>query len=163
MVSMFSDIENTKAVAEAEKSYFLPGKYRVRIDGVLVHKKLISGHLFIVETTVLESDNPDIQRGEQRNWAQPFEMVAAMPRIKCFVGAAHGFCPRRNLDALNQFVTQDVCDRAVSPDNPLRGVVMDLECHNKKSVRTGKDFTIHMWLPVKNAAFTADARSQYPF
>jgi hypothetical protein len=148
MTSMFSEIETTKAVSEAERSYFLPGKYRVQIDVVHTHKKLVGGHLFLVETTVLESNNPEIEKGEQRNWAQPFDMVAAMPRIKCFVGAAHGYCPKRNLDGINKFVTKEICDKAVSPENPLKGVVIDLECYNKKSQRTGKDFTIHMWLPV---------------
>lgn len=147
MSSMFSEIENTKAVSESPKNYFLPGKYKVQIDVVHIHKKLLGGHLFLVETVVLESDNPEIEKGERRNWAQPFEMVAAMPRIKCFVGAAHGYCPKRNLDGLNKFVTKAICDHAVSPENPLAGVVMNLECHNKKSMRTGKDFTVHMWLP----------------
>ena len=75
------------------------------------------------------------------------EMDAAMPRIKAFMGAAHGYCPKRNLDALSKFVTKEVCEQAVSVENPLRGKELNLECHNKKSAKTGKDFTVHLWLP----------------
>jgi hypothetical protein len=147
MEDNFSGVDSVKPAAESTRSYFLPGKYKVRLENVLIYKRRLGGKLFIVETEVLESSHPDIQPGETRNWVQPMEVDAAMPRIKTFMGAAHGFCPKRNLDALSKFVTKEVCDAAVSPENPLKGKELKLECHNKKSIKTGKDFTVHLWLP----------------
>lgn len=145
--SPFAQVQNHSALNESRRQYFLPGKYRVRIDNVLLHKKRLGGFLFVVESTCLESSNPEVAVGEQRNWAQSMELDAAIPRIKCFLGAAHGLCPKRDLDKLNAFVTQELCDEAVSPENPLKGKELTLECFNKASQRTGKDFLVHLWLP----------------
>ncbi|MEI6807024.1 MAG: hypothetical protein WCK49_11085 [Myxococcaceae bacterium] len=147
MESIFSAVDNVNPTSESNRSYFLPGKYKVRLENVLIHKKRLGGNLFVVETTCLESDNPEILPGETRNWVQPMDTDAAMPRIKTFMGAAHGFCPKRNLDALSKFVTKEVCEKAVSDENPLKNKELKLECHNKKSMKTGKDFTVHLWLP----------------
>lgn len=147
MEDNFSGVDNVKPTAESYRGYFLPGKYKVRLENVLIHSKRLGGKLFIVETEVLESNNPEILAGETRNWVQPMDVDAAMPRIKTFMGAAHGFCPKRNLDALSKFVTKEVCEQAVSNENPLKGKELKLECHNKKSIKTGKDFTVHLWLP----------------
>ena len=148
MNSVFATVENIPATPDSHRLYFLPREYKVRIDQVLVHPKRLGGHLFVVETTCLESNNPEILPGNRRNWAQSMDMEAAIPRIKCFLGAAHGFCPKRRVDQINEFITQEVCDLAVSIKNPLQGTVLNLECYNKKSLRTGKDFTIHSWSPL---------------
>ncbi len=147
MEDNFPGVDSIKPASESNRSYFLPGKYKVRLENVLIHKKRLGGKLFIVETEVLESSHPDIQVGETRNWVQPMDVDPALPRIKTFMGAAHGFCPKRNLDALCEFVTKEVCEKAVSAENPLKGKELRLECHNKKSLKSGKDFTVHLWLP----------------
>ena len=68
-MSVFAGIEMTGAENPNARAYFLDGNYRVRVNSVLLHKKRLGGTpLFIVETTVIESDNLDIEPGEQRNW-----------------------------------------------------------------------------------------------
>lgn len=146
-MSMFAGIENTKAAVEGVSQYFEEGKYRVQIDNTFIHRKRLGGHLFIVETTVLESSNPEVLPGETRNWVQSFEFESAMARIKTFIGAAKGFCPRRQLTEINREITQSVCDDVVSGSNPLKGVALDLECVTKRSKKTDKDFNVHMWFP----------------
>lgn len=149
MDNIFSGIELVKVNSESQKQYFLPGKFSVRIENVFLHKKRLGGHVFVVETTVLESNNPEIQTGEARNWVQPMEMDAAMPRVKCFIGAAKGYDPKRNLDDINKIVTQTLCESVVSGEITFKGVILDLECFNRRSNKTGKSFTIHLWSPAK--------------
>ena len=152
MTSLFMDIENTPAMQESAGNYFLPSRFRVRIENVFIYKKRLGGHLFVVETIVLGSDNQEVKIGEQYNWVQPVEMDAAMSRVKLFIGAAKGLCPKRQLAKINEVVTSELCDRVVSTENILKGVEIDLDCFNKRSMKTGKDFTIHMWSPAKEGS-----------
>lgn len=154
MDNIFSGIDTVTANQDLQKQYFLPGQYRVRLENVLVHKKRLGGHIFIAETTVLESDNPEIKPGELRNWVQPLEVDAAMPRIKCFIGATQGLDPKRQIDAINKNVTQKLCESVVLNEISIKNVELRLECFNKRSIRTGKDFTLHIWGPTEDKNLT---------
>lgn len=150
MTSLFAGIERTHASQENVGNYFAPGNYRVRIENVFLHKKRLGGHLFIVETTVLGSDSEDVKVGGQYNWTQPLELDSAMSRIKLFLGAAQGLCPRAEADRINSEITETFCEAAISGKNPLKNVVLDLTCFNKSSLKTGKNFTLHLWNPIKD-------------
>ena len=92
---VFEGIEHVSAEGTASRNYFESGKYVVEINKVYLHEKRLGGKLFIVETTIIESNNSNISPGEQRNWVQRVDNEFALPRIKAFIGAAMGFCPRR--------------------------------------------------------------------
>lgn len=144
-MGIFDGIEHVAAEGTSNRRYFEDGKYVVTIDLVhLYERRLGGGKLFIVETTVIESDNPNIKAGEQRNWVQSFALPSALPRIKSFIGAALGFCPKRQLKEINTHVTSAVCEHAVKPDNPLRGKNLKLTCVAKTS-QAGKAFVQHAW------------------
>lgn len=145
-MSVFSGIEHVSAEGTSSaRQYFEEGNYVVEINSVFLHeKRLGGGKLFIVETTIKESNNPRIKPGEQRNWAQSMANSYALPRIKSFIGAALGLCPKRQLKDINAHVTSAVCDQAISPENPLRGKKLKLCCTNKLT-RSGKEFTQHNW------------------
>ena len=144
-MSIFTGIEHVSAEGTSNRAYFEEGKYIVEIDSVFLYeKRLGGGNLFIVETTVKESDNPNIKPGGQRNWVQSLTIPTALPRIKAFIGAANGYCPRKQHKELNQNITSDVCNEAVGDGNPLSGTVMSLECI-KKTTLSGKDFTQAIW------------------
>lgn len=144
-MSIFSGIEHVAAEGASNRQYFEPGKFTVSIDSVFLYeRRLGAGKLFIVETTVLESDNPHIKPGEPRNWVQSLSLPSALPRIKSFIGAALGFCPQRQLRELNATITSDICNDTVSTENPLRGKKLSLQC-TAKTTRAGKDFIQHAW------------------
>lgn len=144
-MSIFKGIENVSAEGMSNRQYFEEGNYIVEIDKVLLHEKRLNGDkLFIVETTVIESDNSNIKPGEQRNWVQSLALPSALPRIKSFIGAAIGLCPRRKIHEINSKVDENFSLHVVSPENPLSSRKLALSCSNKIS-RNGKNFTQAVW------------------
>lgn len=144
-MSVFEGIEHVSAEGTSNRQYFEDGQYIVTIDSVyLYEKRLGGGKLFIVETTINESGNPQIRPGEQRNWVQSLALPSALPRIKSFIGAAMGICPQRQLKEIDCQVTTDICNKSVSPANPLRGKKLKLSC-TSKTTRLGKEFIQHVW------------------
>ena len=154
MEKILDGIDTATANRDTQKQYFLPGRYRVRLENILLHKKRLGGHVFIVETRVLDSDNPEIRSGEQRNWVQPLEIDTAMPRIKCFIGVTQGLDPNRQINEINKTVTGKLCEDVVSGKIQTKNTELFLECFNKRSSKTGKDFTIHAWAPTEKKDVT---------
>jgi hypothetical protein len=143
-MNVFEGIEHVSAEGTSNRLYFEPGRYVVEIDTVHVKEKRLGGKLFIVETTIKESDNPNIKPGDRRNWVQSLSNEYALPRIKSFLGAAKGFCPKKQLAEVNKNITKSVCDHAVSIENPLKGRILSVECLGKIT-KTGKAFTHANW------------------
>lgn len=141
-MGVFDGIEHVVAEGTSSlRQYFEPGNYTVAIERVFLHeKRLGGGKLFIVETKVIDSDNPHIKPGEQRNWVQSLALPYALPRIKAFIGAALGL----HLKDINNKLTPAVCEHVVSLENPLNGKNIRLICSNK-STRAGKEFIQHKW------------------
>lgn len=154
MEHVLTTVDTTQAAQDSQKQYFLPGRYCVKLENILLHKKRLGGHVFIVETRVLESDNAEIKPGEQRNWVQPLEADAAISRIKCFMGVTQGLDPRRQIDEINKKITGNLCEDVVSGKIPTKNIELSLECFNKRSTKTGKDFTIHAWAPTEDKYVT---------
>jgi hypothetical protein len=147
-MGIFDGIENVAAEGISSRRYFEPGTYVVTIDSVILYeRRLGGGKLFIVETTVEESDNPNIKVGEQRNWVQSFALPSALPRIKSFIGTAIGLCPKQQLKEINDKVTAEICTQSVGPENPLRNKKLKLSCIGK-TTRAGKEFVQHVWAQV---------------
>lgn len=144
-MGVFDGIENITAENASARQYFEPGNYSITIDSVFLHeKRLGGGKLFIVETIIDESNNPNIRPGDKRNWAQSFALPSALARIKSFIGAALGFCPKKQIKEINAKITASVCDKSVSEANPLKGKKLHLTC-TAKTTRTGKEFIQHIW------------------
>jgi hypothetical protein len=144
-MSIFDGIEHVAAEGTSNRSYFEPGNYTVSIASVFLHEKRLGGSkLFIVETTVHESNNPNIRPGEQRNWVQSFALPTALARIKSFIGAAIGLCPKRQLNEINAKISSTLCNQVISPENPLQGKRLKLIC-TAKTTRIGKEFIQHAW------------------
>ena len=78
-MNVFEGIEHVSAEGMSNRQYFEAGHYLVKIDRVLIHeRKLGGGRLFIVETTVNESNNQHIKPGERRNWIQSMSTPYAL-------------------------------------------------------------------------------------
>ena len=147
-MGLFDGIEDAKAGGGF--IYFLPGKYRVKITKCIALQSRKREDLFIVKTEILESDNPERKVGMQASWSVNFKHDAALGNIKGFVAACNGIDPADET-AVNAEVNEEVCDYAVSEDNPLAGVEVNLTCVNKKT-KADKDFTLHLWEPLQAAA-----------
>ena len=145
-MSVFSGIEHVSAEGTSSaRQYFEEGNYVVEINSVFLHeKRLGGGKLFIVETTIKESNNPRIKPGEQRNWAQSMANSYALPRIKSFIAAAVGLCPKTQSDVIDDKVDAAFCNTVIGPQNPLKGRRTALTCINKVT-RSGKNFTHLLW------------------
>jgi len=144
-MSIFDGIENVAAEGTSNRQYFAEGQYKVTIDRVFLYERRLGrGKLFVVETTVNESDNPNIEPGEKRNWTQSFANEYTLPRIKSFIGAAIGLCPKKQLKEINERVNKTICEGTVGVDNPLRGRQLKLTC-TAKTTSEGKEFMQHAW------------------
>lgn len=141
-MSVFEGIEHVSAEGTSNRQYFEEGQYLVTVESVYIHEKRFGGgKLFIVETTVDESNNPNIKPGEQRNWVQLVSLYS-LPRIKAFIGSALGLTNAREINAR---IDKDVCHDVVeAKKNPLKGKQLALDCVNKKT-EAGKEFTKATW------------------
>lgn len=137
-MGVFDGIEHVVAEGTSSlRQYFEPGNYTVAIEQVFLHeKRLGGGKLFIVETKVIDSDNPHIKPGEQRNWVQSLALPYALPRIKAFIGAALG--------DINKTINTELCEFIVGVKNPLAHNIVILKCLSKTS-KSGKNFISHIW------------------
>jgi len=155
-MSLFSGIKDASVSKSGQ--YFKPGHYKVKIKAVKMTKSQAapSQMFFIIETEVLESDNPDISPGSERSQVIDMSNVMALPNVKAFVAAASGVEPTSETvneevekywsDLMGEHISFDVlCDRLVSDSNPLEGLEMFLECINIVTKKEKKDFTKHMW------------------
>src|SRR5437660_12484512 len=112
----FSGIE--RAQISAGGIYFLAGTYRVRIREVKSIKSRKNDDLFIVETDIVESNNPERKVGTSCSWVCNLKHDAALGNIKAFVVAA-AQCPEEQ-------VTEGEIELIVSNDNPLKDVELRL-------------------------------------
>jgi hypothetical protein len=166
--------DGIEGVAPAGKGgqYFQPGKFKVEILAVKQVKSQAGGQIyFIVETKVLESDNPGIPPKAERSQVIDVHKKMGLPNIKAFVAAASGFDPSQ-ADTVTEEVEvywskmigehlsfSKICELIVSDANPLAGIVMRLECVNVKTKEKKEDFTKHMWSPREQEAQAASTAS----
>jgi hypothetical protein len=157
-----------EATVSKSGSYFKPGKYNIKIKACkLVDSQ--SGKVrtyFIVETEVLESDNPEIPVGNERSYVIAMDNIMAKPNIKAFVSAVSGVDPlseqaqqevekywqkellRRELTEGEHVPFDDICELVVDEQIQLfKGIEMRLECEIIKTREKGEDFTKHNWQP----------------
>jgi hypothetical protein len=151
----YSGIGDAK-VFKGGGQYFKPGRYKVAIQAVKWVNAAVGGKQFtVIETKVLESNNPEVPVGCERSQVIDMIGVMGLPTVKAFVAAVSGF--DGTVSSLNSDVerywagitgeTRDfagVCDLIASDVNPLSDEVMDLECI-EVDTRTGGKFTKHVW------------------
>lgn len=143
--------------------YFLPGLYKVKIDKVRVQRSAKNGKdYWIVETTILESNNPDRAVGSHCSQVVEIGHMMGPVHIKAFVCAVSGV-DAQDEDANDRVEAkwaemtdqtldfEQICEMiADESTNPLEGLEMNLECSNVKT-RAKTDFTKHFWEPVAEA------------
>lgn len=144
-------------------SYFQPGRYRVKIEGVKVQKSLKGKLLWIIETLVNESNNPDIKVGSHYSQVIDINNMMGFPNIKGFIAAATGFdASKYDNEELNAEICEawkelvgkdieleEICEYVSGEDQPLTAAdtELDLECINVLT-KEKRDFTKHIWRPI---------------
>jgi hypothetical protein len=142
-MSLFDGVN--EAVPGAGGVYFLAGLYKVAVKKVFTMRSRKGDDLFIGEFKILESDCKDRKVGTSASWIVNFRHDAAMGNIRGFIAACNGIDPT-NEDRLGE-IDKEVCEYAVSDDNPLEGIEVLLEATNIET-RAGTPFTLHNWTPV---------------
>lgn len=117
-------------------NYFKPGIYSVSVKEVKMITSRQKDDLFIVECEVLKSTHEDIIEGMTTSWVVNMKHDASLGNIKLFMAAALGESEDK--------IDEDTCDFAVSPENPLKNTLMELECV-ATTTRAGGNFTKHNW------------------
>lgn len=128
--------------------YFLEGLYSVEVLKVFTMTSRKREDLFIAECKVLESDNPERKPGMRASWIVNLKQDAALGNIKGFIAACNGIHPSDE-DEVNEEVTEEAVEYAVSDDNPLKGTVLGLQAVGI-TTRAGTPFTLHKWSPARD-------------
>jgi len=144
-MGMFAGIESARVGGGG--IYFLQGIYRVEIVKVFAMKGRKGDDLFIVETKILESDNAERRVGGSCSWVVNLKHEPALGNIKGFIAAANGIDPTNKAEVDSQ-VNEEAVEAACHADNPLEGIIIDLEATEIKT-KAGGDFTLHKWSPVE--------------
>jgi len=142
-MGFFANVNTADATSAGNRRpYFLEGTYRVRVVKCAAISSRTGIPFFIVEAEILESNHPERPPGMV--CAQVIKMATDMGpiNVKRFIAAANGIDPNSN--EANEQVNEEVCEYAVSDEQPLTGIELGLQCVNTQTQR-GTDFTIHHW------------------
>lgn len=170
-MGILDDIKTT-AGNESRNGYF-PDKdsnYKVRVE---LCKTTTDGNAFIVEMEVLESDNPEVEVGEFKDWfrstvAQPgkaWQRDRAAKEILTFLTAASGYDPDKAVEREAFFNLHahggKLMDAAIK-SNALDGALLNVRTSVKKTKPSptkpeGGTFTNLLWSPCKDALKSAPA------
>lgn len=155
MTEWFDGIE--QATVQKTGQWFHPGKYRVQIKAVKKVNGQKGDRYLVIETKVLESNNPEIQVGDEKSHVIKMGNVMALPNIKAFMGAVSGVDPtlensndlieeywHRNNPMGVRYSLGKIVDELVVQHNALEGVEMELECV-ATTTQEGNPFTKYNW------------------
>ena len=117
-------------------NYFLPGDYEVVIGNVSAAKGHNGQNVFVVETTVTKSSEPQLPVGASPAWVTNLGSISAAASVRGFLSEAYGTSDAN--------VTADLFNLTVSPKQPLRGERMGVLAIPTATKR-GKTFTKLRW------------------
>jgi hypothetical protein len=108
------------------------------LDFLKVHVNAMKhGEQFIAEFFVLYSTNPNQPAGSKVSWCASSWHPSAAGNVKAFFVSLLGIQPQQ--------VTEAGCTMATSPQQPMQGKLILAEAYNKKTQKTGSDFTAVNW------------------
>jgi hypothetical protein len=135
--------------------YLLPGNYKLRLLKMFTIETRDKGAALIVDFEVVESDNDRIPVGATKNWYQGLQdKDIAFPAVKDFLLALFGIDMsddeaveefEEGLEDLMEESSDDAWKNKEAEDHPLHGKTIAVECFNKKTKKSGADFTVHNW------------------
>ena len=141
-MGLFDEIGNA---AIGQGGNYLKGghNYLLEINQCLTKQGRKGDLFFIAEFTIHESDDTSNPPGFTASWTANFKHDAALGNVLWFLGAANGIDVKDEA-ALKAQITTAVAEFAVSPANPLKGRMVEVETHEIKT-KAGTPFTKHLW------------------
>jgi hypothetical protein len=154
--SLYSKITDVSVSRSGQ--YFKEGHFLVKIDAVkeVESQAGVNKLYFVIETTVLESDNPHVKVGGSYSQVIDTSNVMFLPNVKGFMAAVSGV--EGSSETVNEEIEkywegvmgehvpfERICELVVSEGNPLEGIKMELVCTEILTKAEKKPFTKHMW------------------
>lgn len=125
-------------------------QYLVEISRCFV-KQGRKGDIFtIAELVVHESDDSKNPPGFKASWSCNMKHDASLGNLLVFFGACMGI-KSEDEARLRQEITSAFCEYAVSPQNPLKGKMVEVEVH-EITTKAGTPFSKHIWKPTTKPA-----------
>ena len=122
-------------------AYILPGLHKLEVkECKLVNSQQKQTLVFVVSTTVIESDNDAMKLGSERSWVVLFSWPSHLSNIRQFIEAATGF----DFEKLSDEEAAELSAGVVDESNPLKGQILHCNAFNLKT-RADKDFTKCVW------------------
>lgn len=130
-------------------TYLLPGVYRIEVIACKHIKTRQGREAFVVELSILESNNPERPPGSTCSWMVMLDQEPALGNIKNFISAAY---PCEDSQVSEQAVLLIVGEK-----NPLKGHRARASAVNIKTKNRGTDFTKVKWFEDSVGAGTVAA------
>jgi len=125
-------------------------QYLVEISRCFV-KQGRKGDIFtIAELIVHESDDVKNPPGFKASWSCNMKHDASLGNLLVFFGACMGI-KSEDEARLRKEITSAFCEYAVSPQNPLKGKMVEVEVH-EITTKAGTPFSKHIWKPTTKPA-----------
>lgn len=129
-MGLFSGIKDAKVSRGGV--YLEPGVYTARVEACKSGVTRKGAGFFVVEMTVLESNNPKFTKGSSVSWMVVLDKEPSLGNIKHFAAIATN-TPEDEIDEAG-------IELIVSAENPLRGTILEISATNIKT-KAGGDFT----------------------
>ena len=143
-MGLYEEFDSVKPSSRPD--YLGTGEHLLEVERIKENQGL-TGHFFIAELRVVESDNPTHKVGQTRAWVVRLEgkaKASALADIKSFLAACHGFDPS-SVEAQTE-ITGKVFKLAISEENPMEGNLVRASSREKPT-KNGGIFTVHDWSP----------------
>lgn len=142
--NIFGSIDNADARGQ-RNPYLTDGNYLLQIKGCTLKKARTKRNFYLVEFTILESDNEERPAGMTVTWMTDVDNDMGPINIKRFLAAAAGIDP--NSEEANKEITSKVAMLSVSSDQPLAGAQIYVNVQTV-TTKAGSNFSEHRWQPV---------------
>ena len=133
-VSMFAGIE--EVTVKKDSAYVEPGNYLAKINAIKYGKTNESDRpYFVVEMEVIESDNPNFEKGDTMAWMTMLHRFKHyfLEDVKGFIAVATGYPPDQ--------VISDVVEYVAGEEQPLTGQGLRVRAKATTNANSGKVFT----------------------
>ncbi len=141
-MGLFSDINNHSQSGGG--AWWKKGNYKIRIERV-VFKHGFKGMSYIIESEVLESDNPEIEVGDKRSQVIKLEKTPAKGNIASFlrvcVATGTALDTGEVLDVEKIAIEESDVEKSFGPEQPCAGLELELYCYDTQT-QTGGNFTV---------------------
>ncbi len=144
-MSIFGNIQNASISQSGPK---LPDGF----DGICEVVKTtvvngFNGQAFVAEMVVHETNLPaEAPVGYRPSWTANFKHANTAGNILCFLGSACGIDPKTQEQQMRQSITPQMCDFAVSEQQPMRGRFVRVTTE-QITTKSDRDFMKHFFGP----------------